>query len=77
MARRALRDISPGDTCRIVEVRGGGAGVARYAEMGITPGVLVEVARIAPLGDPVEIRVRGYRLSLRREEADGIDVETL
>lgn len=77
MSLRALKDLSPGDSCRIVGVKGAGPGIARYAEMGITPGVVVEVTRVAPLGDPVEIRMRGYRLSLRREEVDGIDVEPL
>jgi Fe2+ transport system protein FeoA len=45
--------------------------------MGVTPGTVVEVERVAPLGDPIDIKVKGYHLSLRKEEAEGIEVELL
>ena len=45
--------------------------------MGVTPGSVVEVERIAPLGDPIDIKVKGYHLSLRKEEAEGIEIEAL
>ncbi|OQW85936.1 MAG: DtxR family transcriptional regulator [Desulfobulbaceae bacterium A2] len=72
-----LVQLPPGQKARIVKILPGGAAGRRMAEMGITPGTLVEVERVAPLGDPVDIRIKGYHLSLRKAEAATIDVEPL
>ena len=72
-----LKHIRPGYKARVVKVRGGGAIRRRLMDMGISPGVMLEVKRVAPLGDPVEVRLRGYNLSLRKNEADSIDVELI
>lgn len=70
----ALSTLGPGQTGTIERVEGTGAVMQRLLEMGLTEGELVEVVRLAPLGDPVEIRVRGYELSLRKREADFVTV---
>lgn len=72
-----LRELTPGQKAKIVKIKGRGATTKRIADMGVTPGTLVEVERIAPLGDPIEIKVKGYHLSLRKEEAERISVEPL
>jgi len=69
-----LADIPPGKKAKIVRVTGPAATNSRLMEMGVTPGTVVAVVRVAPLGDPVEVKLRGYNLSLRREEAGGIEV---
>jgi len=69
-----LSDLQPGSTAVVKEVAGEGSLRRRLLEMGILAGSTVEVVRKAPLGDPVEIRVRGYNLSLRRNEADTVMV---
>jgi len=70
-----LSVLEPGETGRVVKV--GGVGVIRkkIVEMGVVPGTIVEVERLAPLGDPMELKVKGYHLSLRKEEAEGILVQ--
>ena len=65
-----------GGRCRVVEVAGGDEISLRLLEMGLTPGVEVAVIGTAPLGDPIELQVRGYRLSLRRSEAQMVTVNT-
>lgn len=72
-----LRDLKPGERGRIVRLNRRGALGQRMADMGLIPGSLVEVKRIAPLGDPMEVQVRGYRLSLRKAEAAGVLVERI
>jgi DtxR family Mn-dependent transcriptional regulator len=72
-----LNEIAPGTKAKIVAVNGNGETRRRIVDMGMTPGTLVEVERIAPLGDPMEIKVKGYHLSLRMEEARTISVEPL
>lgn len=72
-----LKDLKPGQKCRIVKVRGRSETNKRILEMGITPGSVVELERIASLGDPIDVKVRGYHLSLRKDEAEGIDVEII
>lgn len=72
-----LKDLKPGEKGRIVKVRGKGETNKRILEMGVTPGSVVELERIAPLGDPINIKVKGYHLSLRKDEAEGIDVEAI
>ncbi len=68
-AARTLADLAVGDKARVVKLEGAGLTVQRLAEMGLTPGVVITVVRFAPLGDPVEVKVRGYALSLRNVDA--------
>ncbi len=70
-----LSSLKPGEKARVVKVRRGGAVHKRIVDMGVTPGTLVEIRRIAPLGDPVEVKLRGYNLSLRKDEISEIEVE--
>ena len=70
----SLRDINPGQSATIVRVGGASALRRRIVEMGYVPGEVIHVERVAPLGDPVAFRIKGYRLSLRREEAAVIEV---
>lgn len=72
-----LRDLKPGQKGKVTGIGPVTPAVRRMVEMGVTRGTLVEVERIAPLGDPIEIKVMGYHLSLRRDEADGIQVERI
>ncbi len=71
----ALSEISQGERVRIVEIAGHDAVSIRLMEMGLTPGVAMVLVGAAPLGDPLEFEVRGYRLSLRRSEAARVSVE--
>ena len=70
-----LRDAKCGDTVKVVKIHGEGAVRRRIMDMGITKGVEVYVRKVAPLGDPVEVTVRGYELSLRKADAEMIEVE--
>ena len=72
---KTLRDTKPGETVKVVKLNGSGAVKRRIMDMGITKGVEVSVRKIAPLGDPVEFTVRGYELSLRKEDAEMVEVE--
>ena len=72
---KTLKDTKPGETVTIVKLHGEGAVKRRIMDMGITKGVEVYVRKVAPLGDPVEVTVRGYELSLRRADAEMIEVE--
>ena len=72
---KTLKDIRVGDTVSVKKLHGEGAVKRRIMDMGITKGVEVYVRKVAPLGDPVEINVRGYELSLRKADAQMIDVE--
>ncbi len=72
-----LKDLKPGERGRIERLAGGGAVKRRIADMGVTKGALVEVVRVAPLGDPIDVKVKGYHLSLRKDEAAQIAVERL
>jgi len=69
-----LTNLSIGCEARVTAVNGTGPVTRRLMEMGVIPGVAVEVVKTAPFGDPMEIRVRGYSLAMRRNEADAIDV---
>jgi ferrous iron transport protein A len=69
-----LSDLAPGTSARIVKVSGRGAVPRRIVDMGVTRGSLVYVERVAPLGDPMQVKIRGYHLSLRRSEARMITV---
>ena len=72
---KTLRQAKIGDTLKVVKLHGEGAVKRRIMDMGITRGVDVVVRKVAPLGDPVEITVRGYELSIRKADADMIEVE--
>ena len=71
-----LRQVKIGDTVKVVKLHGEGAVKRRIMDMGITKGVEVHIRKVAPLGDPIEITVRGYELSIRKADADMIEVET-
>ncbi len=70
-----LRDVSIGDTAKVKKITGTGPVKRRIMDMGITKGVNIYVRKVAPLGDPVEVTVRGYELSLRKADAEMIEVE--
>lgn len=72
-----LSDLKPGDKAKIVHVGIKGPARRRYMEMGLIRGEIVEVVKIAPLGDPIEIEVKGYKLSLRKAEAKQVIVERI
>ena len=72
---KTLKEIKCGDTVKVKKLNGSGAIKRRIMDMGITKGVEVFVRKVAPLGDPLEITVRGYELSLRKADAEIIEVE--
>lgn len=71
-SRRTLRDVPIGDTAQVVRLVGEGPMKRHIMDMGITKGVDVTVRKVAPLGDPLEVTVRGYELSLRKSEAENV-----
>lgn len=72
---QTLKDTKIGQTVKVVKLHGEGAIKRRIMDMGITKGIEVHVRKVAPLGDPIEVTVRGYELSLRKADADMIEVE--
>ena len=72
---KTLRNIAVGETPKVKRLHGEGALKRRIMDMGITKGSQVYVRKVAPLGDPVEITIRGYELSLRKDDADCIEME--
>ena len=72
---KTLRDVNIGESARVVRLHGEGAIKRRIMDMGITKGVTVFVRKVAPLGDPLEITVRNYELSLRKADAEMVEVE--
>lgn len=72
---RTLKEIENGNTVRVIKLNGEGPVKRRIMDMGITKGVDIYVRKVAPLGDPVEVTVRGYELSLRKADAEMIEVE--
>lgn len=72
---RTLKDVQVGETVKVVKLHGTGAVKRRIMDMGITKGIEIHVRKVAPLGDPIEITVRGYELSLRKADAESIEVE--
>lgn len=72
---KTLKDARVGETVKVTKLTGEGAVKRRIMDMGITKGVEVYIRKVAPLGDPVEVTVRGYELSLRKADADMIVVE--
>lgn len=75
MNDNTLRTVPCGAVVRVTDIVGEGSLKRRIMDMGITKGVLISVVRVAPLGDPIEIKVRGYQLSLRKSDAEMIEVE--
>ncbi len=72
---KTLRDVPCGETVRVTKLTGEGPVKRRIMDMGLTKGVEVYIQKVAPLGDPMEIRVRGYEMSLRKADAEMIEVE--
>ncbi|MBR2109065.1 MAG: ferrous iron transport protein A [Ruminococcus sp.] len=72
---KTLREVAVGNSCKVKKLHGEGAVKRRIMDMGITKGVEVSVRKVAPLGDPLEITVRGYELSIRKADAQMIEVE--
>ncbi|MBO7375649.1 MAG: ferrous iron transport protein A [Clostridia bacterium] len=72
---KTLRQAKIGSTVRVIKLHGEGAVRRRIMDMGITRGVEVFVRKVAPLGDPIEVKVRGYELSIRKADAEMIEIE--
>ena len=72
---KTLQQAKVGDTVTVVKLHGEGAVKRRIMDMGITKGVTVYVRKVAPLGDPVEVNVRGYELSIRKADAEMIEIQ--
>ena len=72
---KTLREAKIGETVKVVKLHGEGAIKRRIMDMGLTKGVEVYIRKVAPLGDPIEVTVRGYELSLRKADAEMIEVE--
>lgn len=72
---KTLKEAKVGSTVKVVKLHGEGAVKRRIMDMGITRGVEVYIRKVAPLGDPVEVKIRGYELSLRKADAEMIEVE--
>ena len=72
-----LKDAAIGSTVKVLKLRGEGAVKRRIMDMGITKGVEIYIRKVAPLGDPIELNLRGYELSLRKADAEKIEVELL
>lgn len=77
MPIKLLSELKPGEKGKIVRVRGGGSIHRRLLDMGLVSGSEIEVERVAPLGDPMQVRIKGYHLTLRKEEAANIQVEVI
>ena len=74
---KTLKEVKIGQSCKVVKIHGEGALKRRIMDMGITKGVIITVRKVAPLGDPMELQVRGYELSLRKADADMIEIEEI
>ena len=72
---KTLKDIPVGSSAKVLKLHGEGAIRRRIMDMGITKGVMIRVRKLAPLGDPMELSLRGYELSLRKADAEMIEVE--
>ncbi len=72
---KTLKDVKIGETVTVVKLHGEGAVKRRIMDMGVTKGVQIHIRKVAPLGDPVEVTVRGYELSIRKADAEMIEVE--
>lgn len=74
---KSLREVSVGSTVKVVKLHGEGALKRRIMDMGVTKGATIQVVKVAPLGDPIEVKIRGYQLSVRKDEAASIEVEEI
>ena len=74
---KTLKELKVGDTARVVKLYGEGAVKRRIMDMGLTKGVDVQIRKVAPVGDPIEVTGRGYELSIRKADAEIIEVETV
>ena len=74
---KSLADIPPGGTAKILRIGGKARASRRLTDMGLTAGAIISVVKVAPLGDPVEVAIRGYKLTFRKEQAEAIYVEEL
>ena len=72
---KTLREARISDTVKVVKLHGEGAVKRRIMDMGLTKGVQVHVRKVAPLGDPIEVTIRGYELSIRKADAEMVEVE--
>ena len=72
---KTLREVSIGSTVKVVKIHGEGAVRRRIMDVGLTKGVDVTVRKVAPLGDPIQLNVRGYELSIRKADAEMVEVE--
>lgn len=72
---KTLKQVKVGDTVKVVKLHGEGAVKRRIMDMGLTKGVQVYIRKVAPLGDPIEVTVRGYELSIRKADAEMIEIE--
>ncbi len=72
---KTLRDAAVGSDVKVVKIHGAGPVKRRIMDMGITKGVDIHIRKVAPLGDPIEVTVRGYELSLRKEDAADIEIQ--
>ena len=72
---KTLKNVPVGETCKVKKLHGEGAIKRRIMDMGVTKNVEIYVRKVAPLGDPVEVTVRGYELSLRKADAEMVEVE--
>ncbi|MEE1006314.1 MAG: ferrous iron transport protein A [Acutalibacteraceae bacterium] len=72
---KTLKSVKVGDTVKVVKLHGEGAVKRRIMDMGLTKGVEVHIRKVAPLGDPIEVTVRGYELSIRKADAEMIEIE--
>ncbi len=72
---KTLRDVPVGASTKVVRLHGEGATKRRIMDMGVTKGVEIYIRKVAPLGDPIEVTVRGYELSIRKEDAQMVEVE--
>ncbi|MDQ3179867.1 MAG: ferrous iron transport protein A [Acidobacteriota bacterium] len=72
-----LTNLPIGATAQILAVKGNNAITRRLMEMGVVPGVIIRIIKSAPFGDPLEVRIRGYHLAMRKSEADAIEVQSL
>ena len=71
---RTLRDVPIGETAKVVKLHGEGSVKRRIMDMGVTKGTSIHVRKVAPLGDPIEVTVRGYELSIRKADAENIEI---
>lgn len=72
---KTLRDIQVGETSKVVKIHGAGGLKRRIMDMGITKGTDIFVRKVAPLGDPIEVTVRGYELTIRKDDAEILEME--